>query len=1172
VKKYILLTLILTVVVIGPFVYQRWSEAKRLRHIRETKHLAAQIQATSLVDYLHQLKQMSPDSTPLLFFTGNTQAQLEPCGCFIGQSGGLPRRAKVISVLRESGFSALLIDLGGIQPSHLINMKPHAGVSVGVSTNDAVILRDQHRVQTTLTAMEMMGYDAVFPFDTEIKVFQKPEVDLSFPFLNSNLAQTSDSYLIKKVGEKRIGVVGLSIDDTSEIESVSNKLNSLLSEIQRRADFVVGLSHSSPEINRALARKYSSFSAILSPHKGETEKIGDVLLAYCPTKGKALGTLMLTDKGIDIQYIALTEQVADDSDVRKLLDDFYHQVATDHQLQTISHRLFASEPLEQDDKNNYIGSQACQECHQKEFSQWSHSSHATAFHTLRTVGRESYPECVTCHVTGSGYESGYQIGNVDRAHLVDVGCETCHGPGKQHVYTPVKENIRGPVPEKVCMECHTPEHSPGFDQLVEHVMPEVDHSRTALSLKQILEQRMRGPMKPAVELFVMSYCPYAVQAEQELLPFFEKYGDAIDFKLRFVVGKAEASAGNGGGAIAFTSLRGEPELIENKRQMVIGELYPEKLFAYLLCRADHLEEAWVNCAKDVGLDVGRIAQATQAERITSRLIEEVQRKDALNIKGSPTLVIDGRVIDGNLWLCPSFSSEEIIETLGKKYSSELVIDALKSLSTLEQQGSLFSNIESSPAPFGTETSEKLKLLVLQRSPYAADITLAAGGVSVAHQNLVKSLEAYASLDVVGARDEKFNENVQGIGFQVNDRAALLKVMRRDYDGVLLESHQGSQFFPLLDYIDAPFVVPLHAARGHNSDCINTGLLWYAAMRPFDAFLVPTTSVRDLYRRFVCDTDMFHAIPWGVDHSKFHPLEKQKAKHEVAKMLNAPEIATSPVVGFFSRFQPEKGAGIFIKIAKLLPEVCFLMTAPTLNFYEHQQLPPNLIYAPQQPREQLARLINAFDVYCFPSMVGEETFGLALLETMACGVPPVVPRLDGLPEVVGDAGLIVPARTYDHEIGSFAGTVSPDAMSDAVKTLLTDEKTRLELGQKARERALTFTWEKTAQNVIALFRKLKRIQALENRYKRHFAISFAPYLNNRRRQIESRAILNNITPQKERPLMRDRYAQPIAEGLSLALLRKHGSHEVEAVLGHLYGQERAEAILEKVLGFQESTSG
>ena len=642
-KRYIFLTLVLTVIVIGPFAYQKWSEAKRLQHIRETKQLASQIHATPLPDYLHQLKQISPDGTPLLLFTGNTQAQLEPCGCFIGQSGGLPRRAKAIAHIRENGFSPLLVDLGGIQPSQPPSMKPGSPVPANLPMDNGVHTRDQHRVQTTVAAMEMMGYDAFFPFDAEMEIVQNRGVELSFPFLDSG------SYLIKTVNGKRIGVVGLSLNDTSEIESVSDRLHSLLSEVHKQSDFVVGLSHSPIAVNRTLAQKYPSFSAILSPYKGETQKVGEVLLAYCNAKGKTLGALMLTNPAVDIQHIALTEQVSDDPDVRKLLDDFYHQVATDHQLQIVSHRLFSSEPFEQDERNSYIGSQACQECHQKEFGQWSHSSHATAFNTLRTIGREYYPECITCHVTGSGYESGYEIGNTERAHLVDVGCETCHGPGKQHTYTPLKENIRGQVPEKVCMACHTPEHSPGFDALVEQVMPEVDHSRTQLSLKQILEQRMRGPMKPEIELFVMSYCPYGVQAEQELLPFFDKYGDTIDFKLRFIVGKEEASEEETSEQVAFTSLHGEPELIENKRQMVIAELYPDKLFDYLLCRADHLQEAWVNCAKDVGLDVERIARAVESEKVALELVKEIQRTEELNIKGSPTLVIDGRIIDGGLW-------------------------------------------------------------------------------------------------------------------------------------------------------------------------------------------------------------------------------------------------------------------------------------------------------------------------------------------------------------------------------------------------------------------------------------------------------------------------------------------------------------------------------------------
>ncbi len=201
-------------------------------------------------------------------------------------------------------------------------------------------------------------------------------------------------------------------------------------------------------------------------------------------------------------------------------------------------------------------------------------------------------------------------------------------------------------------------------------------------------------------------------------------------------------------------------------------------------------------------------------------------------------------IDNITWeildLCPSFSSEEIIERLERKYNRDLVIAALDTLSTMEQRGVLFSGLERNAASQEKETTSQLKILVLQNGPDAADLTKATGGVSVAHHNLVKSLETYAALDVVGERDEHFNENVQGIRFQKNDKSALLKLIQGNYDAVLLGSHQDTQFLSLLRYIDAPFVVPIYSARGHNGDVINAGLLWYTAMRPFDAFLCQRT--------------------------------------------------------------------------------------------------------------------------------------------------------------------------------------------------------------------------------------------------------------------------------------------------------------------------------------------
>ena len=175
-----------------------------------------------------------------------------------------------------------------------------------------------------------------------------------------------------------------------------------------------------------------------------------------------------------------------------------------------------------------------------------------------------------------------------------------------------------------------------------------------------------------------------------------------------------------------------------------------------------------------------------------------------------------------------------------------------------------------------------------------------------------------------------------------------------------------------------------------------------------------------------DLDAFQVVPNGVDTELFQPMEKPAAKQQVANLLNCPEIAHRKIVGFFGRFQPEKGAGIFIQIAHMNPDLLFLVVVPKLGWYDLRELPPNLIYAGHQPREQLPLFLNAFDLHCFPTMVGEEARSLTIMESMACGVPPVVSAIADLPIMVGNAGVVVQTNRFKEEIGSFAGGVSPDA--------------------------------------------------------------------------------------------------------------------------------------------------
>lgn len=657
-KKYIFLLIPLTAIVIIPVVYQRWSEASRLELIKHTKQKAAEIDAIPLTGFLKNLEQTSPEGALMVLYTGNTQAHLEPCGCFVGQSGGLPRRVTAISQIVARGFSPLTIDLGGVLPSEVPKMAQSAFEEIAASTKPVSAL-DRLRAGTTLTAMGVMGYQAMVPGRTEANFgvdFVKEALgDQAYPLLAANLEASElriEPYLMRTVRGKKIALIGLSALENLpgwNVEPPVSALDRVLSEIRDEADFVIVFSNLAPEMNRDIAAKYPYISAILSHESGATEQIGDVLLAYSEAKGKTLGVLTLrvegTGQGASAEQIALTEAVPDDPKVRSMLDDFYERVAADPLLQKHGNPLFFSEPLEGDAGNGYVGSEACRTCHPEASDQWAHSSHAAAFNTLLTVGRQFYPECVSCHVTGFGYETGYRINTPERNHLAEVGCETCHGPGKKHVNTPLAGNIRGEVPGRICVSCHNAEHSPGFEQIAAQLMPEVDHSRKQPNLKTLLEQRMRGSMKPQVELFVMSYCPFGVTAEEELLPFFRKYGDTIDFQLRFIANAAD----DAGGELAFTSLHGAAEVFEDLRQMVIAELYPDKFFDYLLCRASHLQGAWVKCARELGLDVDRITREIETERVKQRFLEDVRRTEELNIFGSPTLVIDGRIISGNIW-------------------------------------------------------------------------------------------------------------------------------------------------------------------------------------------------------------------------------------------------------------------------------------------------------------------------------------------------------------------------------------------------------------------------------------------------------------------------------------------------------------------------------------------
>jgi glycosyltransferase involved in cell wall biosynthesis len=102
-------------------------------------------------------------------------------------------------------------------------------------------------------------------------------------------------------------------------------------------------------------------------------------------------------------------------------------------------------------------------------------------------------------------------------------------------------------------------------------------------------------------------------------------------------------------------------------------------------------------------------------------------------------------------------------------------------------------------------------------------------------------------------------------------------------------------------------------------------------------------------------------------------------------------------------------------------------------------------------QALAELYRRCAVFCYPSL--GEGFGLPVLEAMAAGAAVITSNLSSLPEVGGDAVEYV----NPHDTGSIA---------QSLRRLLADESRCAELGQRASERAQTFSWERFAETAVA----------------------------------------------------------------------------------------------------------
>lgn len=219
------------------------------------------------------------------------------------------------------------------------------------------------------------------------------------------------------------------------------------------------------------------------------------------------------------------------------------------------------------------------------------------------------------------------------------------------------------------------------------------------------------------------------------------------------------------------------------------------------------------------------------------------------------------------------------------------------------------------------------------------------------------------------------------------------------------------------------------------------------------------SVRPGYR------DLPHrVIPLGVDLERFKP--DAEARDRIRTDLGW-TVAGPPVVGYLGRFVPEKGLDLLVKTLDGLDQpwrALFVGSGPMESQMRswadasggRARVVTGVVH------DAVPEYVNAMDMLVAPSQTRpnwREQLGRMLLEAFACGVPVIASDSGEIPEVVGDAGVIV-------------GESDAAGWSSAIGRMLADEDLRRSLAAKGRARAETeFAWPLIARRHLDFFAEL-----------------------------------------------------------------------------------------------------
>ena len=275
-------------------------------------------------------------------------------------------------------------------------------------------------------------------------------------------------------------------------------------------------------------------------------------------------------------------------------------------------------------------------------------------------------------------------------------------------------------------------------------------------------------------------------------------------------------------------------------------------------------------------------------------------------------------------------------------------------------------------------------------------------------------------------------------------------------------------------MDVPHVATFHTlslikmqSRAGEAEPIHRQRVERELMADADQIVAFSPHERDaMARLYDADPDHIELVPCGVDLARFRPLNQEESRERLG-------INGDKVLLFVGRIESLKGLDLLVHTAAQM-ETCQGMrvlvvggddgkegeAARVRQLVHDLDMDEIFDFVGRVDQEDMPLYYSAADVCVVPSFY--ESFGLAALESMACGTPVVASRVGGLSTVIqhGRTGYLKSWRC-------------PEAFANSLEMIISSKRLQNSMGIAARKRAEDLGWDQVAERMLRIYQRLPR---------------------------------------------------------------------------------------------------